>query len=144
MEVFLTLIIYLTMLSFSFANPMEKILQWDYNPETNISGYKLYDITNTRTLVLVTEFNSATISTYGGTIYAVTAYNTFELESLLSNSVTIPYPLSQSGYGIVDCNSTLRGYEPIFAIDGIPTTYWSTNIVDPSSKFPYILIIRIY
>jgi hypothetical protein len=74
-------------------------LQWDANTETDLAGYKVYQGTASRNygtptvLGLVTTYAIPTLQP--GTYYfAVTAYNTSQLESGYSNEVSVTIPIA--------------------------------------------------
>jgi hypothetical protein len=134
------LIVSLLMVFPLYSNQIQVKLAWTYNPiSNNIIEYRLYDITSSKTLKVATPFNTVTISTYIGATYVVTAYN--GLESGFSNSVTVDPPISPYNYNIIQTSSSLKGYESIFAIDGKVNTFWSTDMTNINSNYPYTLII---
>ncbi len=76
-------------------------LAWDANTETDLAGYKVYygtasrNYTNVVTLGLVTTYTVTNVAYDITTFFAVTAYNTANLESEFSNEVSALIPSPQ-------------------------------------------------
>ena len=96
-KILLTLIIIalVPMSIYSAAIPTSVVFQWDPNTETDIVGYKLYCSTSSVqpfTLIGSTNLTSLTVTIDLSTpqYCAVTAYNSYGLESDYSNVVIAP------------------------------------------------------
>jgi fibronectin type 3 domain-containing protein len=80
-------------------NPPRVLLSWDPNPETDIGGYKIYYGTNSRVYTVVTNVGKTTNAVTAGYTrgvryyWAATAYNTNNLESDLSEEVSLLIPV---------------------------------------------------
>jgi hypothetical protein len=75
-------------------------LEWDRNPETNVTGYRIYVGRQSRVYDSVLDVANQTVATIaapqGVSFYAVTAYNTDGLESDFSEEVSYAPPWSNS------------------------------------------------
>lgn len=93
----------------TFARGAEVSLSWDPNPEEDLAGYRVYFGTSSGSYGVPIDVGNAPIATVpalkpGTTYYfAVTAYNAFGMESLLSNEATFTVP------GSVGNGGTLAG-----------------------------------
>ena len=75
-------------------------LEWDRNPETNVTGYRVYAGRQSRVYDSVLDVTNQTVATIaapaGKSFYAVTAYNIDGLESDFSDEVSYTPPWSNS------------------------------------------------
>lgn len=82
-------------------------LVWDANSEPDLAGYRLYYGTSSRSYNITNDVRNVTTTTVSNLVagvtyyFAVTAYNTSDMESDYSNEVSYQVPLPTAPVGVV-------------------------------------------
>jgi hypothetical protein len=123
-------------MSVSRCSGGEVKLAWNPNPESDLSGYRVYRIGPPNLMLVATTATTATVTAFPGEEVAVSAFNAAG-ESDLSAPVTIPEPppttpeLDRAGWTVAGFSSEEFVRENGAAWNSIDaagiTTYWNSN-----------------